>query len=61
VGTYAFWIGVILLTLAWYGNITSGIDPNPLRAGISGLIFFSFVVGWAYWQENVTALREAGY
>jgi hypothetical protein len=52
-GVYAFWIGVVLLTLAWYGNITSGMDPNPVRAGISGLIFFSLVVAWAYWINQI--------
>ncbi|HTA72114.1 MAG TPA: hypothetical protein VK776_27715, partial [Bryobacteraceae bacterium] len=55
-GTYVFWIGVVLLTLAWYGNITSGMDSNPVRAGISGIIFFSLVVGWAYW---INRLRPA--
>ena len=55
-GTYAFWIGVVLLTFAWYGNITSGMDPNPTRAGISGLIFFSLIVAWAYW---INRLRPA--
>jgi hypothetical protein len=55
-GTYAFWIAIVLLTLAWYGNITSGMDPNPVRAGISGLIFFSFIVAWAYW---INRLRPA--
>jgi len=55
-GTYAFWIGVVLLTLAWYGNITSGMDPNPVRAGVSGLIFFSLLVAWAYW---INRLRPA--
>jgi hypothetical protein len=43
-GVYAFWAGAALLTLAWYGNITGGIDPNPVRAGISGLIFFSLTL-----------------
>jgi hypothetical protein len=55
-GTYVFWIGVVLFTLAWYGNITSGMDPNPVRAGISGLIFFSMMVAWAYW---INRLRPA--
>jgi len=55
-GTYAFWMGVVLLTLAWYGNIISGMDPNPVRAGISGLIFFSLMVAWAYW---INPLRPA--
>jgi hypothetical protein len=48
-GTYPFWIGNVLLTLAWYGNITSGMDPNPVRAGISVLIFFSLIAAWAFW------------
>ena len=52
-GVYAFWIGVVLLTLAWYGNITSGMDPDPVRAGISGLIFFWLIVAWAYWINRL--------
>jgi hypothetical protein len=55
-GTYIFWIGVVLFTLAWYGNITTGMDPNPVRAGISGLIFFTLIVAWAYW---INRLRPA--
>ena len=55
-GTYAFWIGIVLLTFVWYGNITAGMDPNQVRAGISGLIFFSLVVAWAYW---INRLRPA--
>jgi hypothetical protein len=55
-GAYVFWIGVVLFTLAWYGNITSGMDPNPVRAGISGLIFFTLIVAWAYW---INRLRPA--
>lgn len=42
-----FWAGILLLTLIWQNNIRAGIDPNPLRAGIGGLIFFSLVVAWA--------------
>jgi hypothetical protein len=52
-GVYVFWIGVIFLTLAWYGNITSGMDPKPVRAGISGLIFFSLTVAWGYWIDRL--------
>jgi hypothetical protein len=52
-GTYVFWIGVVLFTLAWYGNITAGMDPNPVRAGISGLIFFILIVAWAYWINRL--------
>src|SRR5215510_7179823 len=31
---YVFWIGVVLLTLLWYGNISAGMDPNPVKAGV---------------------------
>ena len=55
-GTYVFWIGAVLFSLAWYGNITTGMDPNPVRAGISGLIFFTLIVAWAYW---INRLRPA--
>ena len=47
-GVFVFWIGIILFTLAWNGNIRAGVDPNAVRAGIGGLIFFSLMVAWAY-------------
>jgi hypothetical protein len=56
-GTYAFWVGAVLFTLAWYGNITTGMDPNPVRAGISGLIFFTLIVAWAYWINRLRPVR----
>ena len=55
-GSYAFWIGVALLTLVWHGNISGGIDPNPIKAGIGGLIAFGLMVAWAYW---INRLRPA--
>ena len=58
-GIYAFWPAIAFLTLAWYGNITAGIDPNPVKAGISGLIFFSLMVAWAYWMNRVRAVVPA--
>ncbi|HYL35759.1 MAG TPA: metal-dependent hydrolase [Bryobacteraceae bacterium] len=58
-GTLAFWAGVALMTLAWYGNITSGMDTNPVRAGVSGLVFFSLIVAWAGWMDHARALNEA--
>ncbi|HXB67015.1 MAG TPA: hypothetical protein VNY05_02160 [Candidatus Acidoferrales bacterium] len=51
-GFYGFWIGVALLTLSWYSNITRGISPNPVKAGVGGLIFFSLMVAWAYWMNR---------
>jgi hypothetical protein len=51
-GVYGFWIGIALFTLSWYGNIHRGIDPDPVRAGTGGLIFFSLIVAWAYWMNR---------
>jgi len=55
---YAFWPVIAFLTLLWYGNIKRGIDPNPVRAGINGLIFFSLVVAWAYWMNRLRPSQE---
>lgn len=52
-GRYMFWAGVILFTLAWYGNITAGIQSDSVRAGISGLIFVGVMIAWAYWMNRV--------
>jgi hypothetical protein len=48
---FAFWVGIALLTLLWYGNIRRGMDPDPVRAGVGGLILFSLVVAWGYWMN----------
>lgn len=56
-GVYAFWIGVVLLTLAWYANITSGMVPDPVQGGISGLISFSLVTVWAYWVNRLRLMN----
>jgi hypothetical protein len=52
-GVYVFWLGVALFTLLWHGNITAGIDPNPVRAGGGGFIVFSPIVTWAYWMNRL--------
>lgn len=56
-GVYAFWLGVALFTLLWHGNITAGIDPNPVRAGVGGLIVFSLIVAWAYWMNRLRPVQ----
>lgn len=56
-GVYVFWSGIALFTLLWYGNIRQGMDPDPIRAGVGGLVVFSLLVGWAYF---VNRLRAAG-
>jgi hypothetical protein len=53
VGICAFWIGIALITFSWYSNIRRGIDPDPVRAGVGGLIFFSLIVAWAYWINRL--------
>jgi len=55
-GYVAFWIGIAVFTLLWFGNITRGADPDPTRAGIGGLVVFSLVVAWAYWM-NIRVAR----
>jgi membrane-bound metal-dependent hydrolase YbcI (DUF457 family) len=57
-GVYAFWIGIALITLLWYGNIKNGMDPDPVRAGIGGLILFSVMVAWAYWINRLRPAQE---
>ena len=57
-GSYAFWIGVALLTLVWYANIGTGMDQNPVKAGIGGLIMFGLVVVWAYWINRLRPTRQ---
>ena len=57
-GLYAFWPVIAFITLSWYGNIKRGMDPDPVRAGIGGLIFFSLVVAWAYWMNRLRPAQE---
>lgn len=56
-GTYAFWIGIALFTLLWFGNLTRGMETDPLKAGIGGLITFSLIAGWGYWMNRTRTLR----
>jgi hypothetical protein len=51
-GRYVFWMVAALLTLIWVGNIRRGVDPNPVRAGIGGLMVFGLMVGWTYWMNR---------
>jgi hypothetical protein len=56
-GKIFFWVAVALLTLIWLGNIRAGIDPNPVKAGSNGLIFFGMLVAWAYWMNRVRPIK----
>jgi len=58
-GELAFWLGIALLTVSWLGNITAGIDPNPIRAGVNGLVFFSLMIAWAYWMNRARYFKTS--
>ncbi len=58
VAHFVFWIGIVLLTLLWFGDLNAGMDPNPIKAGVGGLIIFSVVVAWAYWIDRVRATHD---
>ena len=51
IGVYAFWIGALLLTTAWYNNIAGSPPPHPRAAPVASLVFFSLVIVWAYWLD----------
>ena len=56
-GVYAFWGGVVLVTAAWYNNVAGPPPaPNVVAAGMSSLVFFSLIVAWAYWMNQVRAV-----
>ena len=46
------WGGIVLLTLIWRQNIAAGVDPDPRRAAIGGMVFFLLIVAWAWWMER---------
>ena len=54
-GIYAFWTGVALLTLAWFGNVTAGPSEagNTITSAIASTVFFSCVIAWAYWMNRL--------
>lgn len=56
-GAFAFWIGVIMLTLVWYANINASMDPDRVSGGVGGLISFSLVTAWAYWVDHLRTSR----
>jgi hypothetical protein len=53
-GIYAFWTGVVLLTLAWLGNISAPpVNPGTAAAALPSLVFFAAAIAWAYWMNRV--------
>jgi hypothetical protein len=57
VGIYAFWSVAVLLTLAWWSNLTGPPPRDPHSAPIASLVFFSLTVAWAFWMNRSRAVR----
>ena len=60
-GTYVFWGGIAMLTLAWIGNISA--PPSQGRSAVASalpsLIFFGGAIGWAYWMDRARSSSSA--
>jgi len=56
-GNFAFWIGIVFLTLAWLQNISAPPSPggSAISVALPSLIFFACAIGWAYWMESARA------
>ena len=57
-GIFAFWGAVVLLTLAWIGNIAGPPPASLAAAEFQGLIFFSAAVAWFYWVNRLRPAAE---
>jgi hypothetical protein len=56
-GLFGFWLVVALLSLLWISTLSGNPPSNLPAAGISSLIFFSSVMVWAYWMNQVRPLK----
>ncbi|MFZ0590504.1 MAG: metal-dependent hydrolase [Bryobacteraceae bacterium] len=56
-GVSGFWGAIGLITIAWYNNIAGPPPSNSAAAPISSLIFFSLIVAWAYWINQLRPAR----
>jgi cbb3-type cytochrome oxidase subunit 3 len=50
--SYVFWSAIVLLTVAWIGNIAGPPPAKVSTIGFSSLTFFSLIVVWAYWVNR---------
>lgn len=59
-GIYAFWPGLVLVTLAWLANINAAPSSggSGVAAALPSLIFFACMIGWAYWAGGARAIRK---
>ena len=58
-GIYAFWVGIVLLTLAWIGNISAPPSSGAGVAAFPSLIFFGCAIAWAYWMARARSSSSA--
>ena len=58
-GSYVFWIGILILTVAWIGNISGPPPADISTIGYSSLTFFLLTVGWAYWVNRTRHMATA--
>ena len=49
----AFWIGCVIVTAAWIGNIAGPPPADLSTIGFTSLSFFSLTVGWAFWINRL--------
>jgi hypothetical protein len=61
-GIYALWGGVVVLTLAWLGNISapSSSSGSTVGAGFTSLVFFACTIAWAYWINRARTVIGYG-
>jgi len=52
-GSFVYWTAVVLLTFAWYANISGPPPANEHSAAYQSLIFFSLAVAWGYWINRL--------
>jgi hypothetical protein len=57
-GKYAFWAGVVVLTVAWLSNISAPPSQggSAVATGLTSLVFFSCAIGWSYWMNRARAV-----
>ena len=58
-GGVIFWIGVLLFTASWLANVRAGVAPNPVSAGVNGLVFFSLTIAWGYWMNRARYFKTS--
>lgn len=59
-GVFMFWLGVVLITLVWYSNITGPPPPDPHAAPIVSLVLFSLLIAWAFWMNRARSQSASG-